>query len=347
MVLELSLGLRDRSHEVLVAGMLQTDEYQEPRYARLERAFLIRPEEYRWPWGVPDMGRRLRRLATGRPFDVMAVHTPTAAVVAAAAGIGIPTFWVLHGYGDITRPPGPRMLARRLGDRWAYRRLGRRVIVVDGAMRAAAAHHLAAREDAIDVVRNGVDLGVFTFHKRAVNAPPVICMVGTLAPVKRVHHGIHAFATVVKRIPSAKLQIVGEGSERPALEALIRELDLTGSVELLGRRGDVPTMLRSARVFWQLSSSEGLPVAIIEAMATGLPVVATDVRGINSVVEHGQTGYLVDLDTYDALVSHTVSLLSNPSLGERLGSAGRERVEREFSVARMVSEYERRFGAAA
>ena len=127
--------------------------------------------------------------------------------------------------------------------------------------------------------------------------------------------------------------VVGDGPDRPAVEEEVRRLGLERAVELVGERDDVPELLATADLFVLSSRSEGLPLSILEAMAAGLPVVASRVGGIPEVVVDGETGLLVPPGDPQRLADAVERLLADPSLRRRLGEAGRRRVAEHFDLA--------------
>jgi glycosyltransferase involved in cell wall biosynthesis len=138
--------------------------------------------------------------------------------------------------------------------------------------------------------------------------------------------------------------MIGDGPLKDACVDLARELGLADAVTFLGARGPdvVRGEMRGARAFVQHSivapsgDSEGTPVAIIEAGATGLPVVSTRHGGIPDVVVEGETGLLVDEQDVDGIAAHMATLLENPALAARMGRAARERIQQEFSMPRRL-----------
>ena len=129
------------------------------------------------------------------------------------------------------------------------------------------------------------------------------------------------------------VQIAGDGPDRPALEAEIARLAAGDRVELLGERADVPELLAAADVFVLPSLSEGMPISVLEAMAAGLPVVASDVGGVGELVRDGETGALVGAGDPAALADALARLASSLAAPARQGKAGRRRVETDFSPA--------------
>jgi glycosyltransferase involved in cell wall biosynthesis len=133
--------------------------------------------------------------------------------------------------------------------------------------------------------------------------------------------------------------LVGDGPALPAIAAAVQEDGLFERVELVGARADIPELLARSDVFVLSSRSEGFPVSILEAMAAGLPVVATDVGGIAEAVEDGETGLLVPAADPEALARALERLLSDADLRRRLGAAGRARALRLFDVKRYRTAY--------
>ena len=135
--------------------------------------------------------------------------------------------------------------------------------------------------------------------------------------------------------PEAHLVYVGEGSWRGELEAGIARAGLTRRVHLAGLRRDVPELLRAFDVFALASRWEGLPRVFPQAMAAGLPIVATRVDGAPDAVTPGDNGWLVDVGDTAAMAKYLRALAGDPAMARRMGAAGRARVD-EFSVERMV-----------
>src|SRR6266540_290407 len=164
-------------------------------------------------------------------------------------------------------------------------------------------------------------------------------MVARLDPIKAHLTAIRACARAAEAVPGLKLIVVGDGPERTAIETFVRENHLSGLVQLLGTRSDVQRLLPAADTILLTSVSEGIPLTIIEAMATGLPVVSTDVGSVADVVTHGVTGLLAPARDDAALANHLVKLGQAPILRAAMGDQGRARAVAEFSEATMAEQY--------
>lgn len=178
-------------------------------------------------------------------------------------------------------------------------------------------------------------------------AAPVIGTVCALRPQKALEVLLEAAALLTRRYPALRVLIVGEGSERSALERRIEESGLGGTVTLLGRRTDVPDVLRAFDLAVCCSDFEGTPLSILEYMEAGLPVVATRVGGVPDLITPGTHGLLVDRRDPAGLAAAAAELLDDPPRAAAMGSRGRVRRRAEFDIAVTVSEIERIYAGLA
>jgi glycosyltransferase involved in cell wall biosynthesis len=169
---------------------------------------------------------------------------------------------------------------------------------------------------------------------------PVVIAVGLLRAQKAFDHLIRAAAALAAEHPGLRVLIAGGGPELESLEALVREVGLTATVMLLGGRDDVPDLLAAADVAVSSSDFEGTPLAVLEYMAAGKAIVATNVGGIPGVIEDGVQGVLVPPRDVEALAAAVTDLLRDPQRRARFGAAARERQQREFTVDATVRRVE-------
>jgi N-acetyl-alpha-D-glucosaminyl L-malate synthase BshA len=197
----------------------------------------------------------------------------------------------------------------------------------------------------IEVIPNFVDLVEHhpegdCEHRKAL-APAgakVIVHVSNFRPVKRVPEVVRVFAGIKKRIP-AVLVLVGDGPERPNTEAVVEELGLHDDVRFLGKLSPVADILRAADLFLLPSMSESFGLSALEAMACGVPVIASAVGGLAEVVENGETGVLVPADQLEQMVDEALDLLTDHDKWCRMRDAAVERAQ-FFTPDRIVPQYE-------
>lgn len=164
--------------------------------------------------------------------------------------------------------------------------------------------------------------------------------VGRLAPQKGQRHLVSAMPALLSRVPGAHLAIVGGGDLEPVLRALARELGVQERVHLLGARRDARAFMHAADAFAMPSIWEGFGIVLLEAMAAGLPIVASRVATIPEVVVDGETGILVPPGDANALADALATLALDRKLAGRYGAAGRRRLEQQFTLEKMVGDTE-------
>lgn len=168
---------------------------------------------------------------------------------------------------------------------------------------------------------------------------PLIGAVGRLWPQKRVRDLIWAMELLHIIRPDAHLLIIGEGPERHALERYVRTIEGTSYMHFLGHRSDVPRILPHLDLFWQGSGYEGMPNAVMEAMAAGVPVIATDIPGTRDLVVHGETGFLYPIRGRKEFCKKSDELLADLPTARRLGAAGQARILKQFPLAPMIESH--------
>jgi glycosyltransferase involved in cell wall biosynthesis len=185
-------------------------------------------------------------------------------------------------------------------------------------------------------VSNGIDLRRFRPRPAPPrNARPVILCVGRLEAVKNQAMLLRALVSLRRR-HDPEVWLVGDGPFRERYEAMVRRLGLADTVRFLGYRYDLPELTAAADVAVLTSLKEGLPRALMEAMAVGVPVVATDVKGSREVVVDGHTGFLVPLDDVDGLGERLAELLGSPVLRWAMGARGVAHARQHFDEERIV-----------
>ncbi len=340
LTLELSVGLREAGHEVLVVTLEDENAHDEPEYAPVEKRSLIAGVSFRWPWHLPWAASRLSALLRAWKPHLVFTHTQNIAVAAALATPGPRIVQVFHSYWEAMGGTPAQQWRRRMLAQWTFGRLGRRGVVVAQPLVENSVRHLGCSPDRIRCVPNGIRLDRFPFVSRtAPAAHPRIGTVGSLTEFKRPDLAIRAFALLKETMPGARLSIVGEGPLRPELERLRGELGLMEDVELPGVCTDVPARLASWDLYWQMSRFEGLSLAVAEAMATGVPVVASDVPGLREMMAGGETGLLVPSGDVRGLAERSAELLASPVRYNGIAAAARAYVERHCDFRRTVAQY--------
>jgi L-malate glycosyltransferase len=178
----------------------------------------------------------------------------------------------------------------------------------------------------IQVISGGIDADRFGSE----GGPPIwdVVFVGRLSPIKQVDLLLRALAVVKREIPGIRAVIVGDGPLRQELETLSAALGLGGVVEFAGQRADVASILGRSRVFVLTSKTEGLSLALMEAMMAGIPAVVSDVGDLGDLVRHGENGFLVDVQTPDGFAERIAALLRDGAMRGRFAEAARSAMEK-------------------
>jgi glycosyltransferase involved in cell wall biosynthesis len=168
----------------------------------------------------------------------------------------------------------------------------------------------------------------------------LVGIVGRIFPIKNHHLFLESAARVSSNADAVRFVIVGDGILRTEMENYARELSITDRVIFTGWRRDLPRIYAGMKVLVVCSDNEGTPVSAIEAMASGVPVVATRVGGLPDIITDGETGYLVPPRDPEALAGAVLRLLQDPELASRMGQAGQTMARERFAVQRLITDTE-------
>jgi len=219
---------------------------------------------------------------------------------------------------------------------------------VSDSVAANMASNLWRRRGNIQVIENGVDLSVFGNAEIGASAAKglegmegkaIVGTVGSFCKQKSHRSLIKAASIVVNAGFDCHFLLIGSGQLRKSLEEQVQRLNLAGNVHFLGSRRDIPELLRAIDVFVLSSLWEGLPIALIEAMAAGLPCVGTKVSGITEALDYGKAGILVPPKDPESLAKAIIDVLRNKERASQLSAAAGERAK-DFSIEACVAEYE-------
>jgi glycosyltransferase involved in cell wall biosynthesis len=293
-----------------------------------------------------DVGTRFRRLsprgvarlrakvAAIRP-DLIVAHGGEAMKYVALAGGGRPVVYNKIGLSaDDLGGAGRRRLYRWLAAR------ADAVVAVSAEVADEVSSLLRVPRERVSVVPNGRDPAIYHPASTGDAEDVVVMWVGALEPGKRPGLFLEAVRRLQPAHASLRAVVVGDGPLRPELAS-----SAPPRTTFLGRRPDVPALLREADLLILTSAGEGFPGVLIEAGMTGVPVVTTAVAGADTIVEDGVTGRIVPVGDLDGLVAATTALLGDPGLRQRMGAAAAERCRRTFTIDASAEGWQRIFDA--
>lgn len=308
---------------------------------------------------------RARRFLRSHATEVLHTHNAMSHYYAVLASRGLPLQRVVstrHGMG-LTRATAQRDVQARSGRNgrleWLYGKsmaFTHTVAAVCETARREYAQRPDLPPEKIVAVPNGIQVDRFEPAsadsrqqlRSALGVPPatqLVGLVGRLTWAKDHATLIRAFGLVQARLPDTALVLVGDGPLRPALAQLAADQGVAGRVFFLGDRNDVDALLRGLDLFAMSSVTEGYSVALLEACATALPIVATDVGGNAEIVHHGSNGWLVPARDPAALAAAIVDILQDPARGQALGRVGRAWALQHGSLRTMARRYGEIYGA--
>ena len=285
--------------------------------------------------------RKLRRLLKGGRFDLVHAHVYASATAAAVAtlGLDVPLVITEHSEGSW------RTWYTRQMSRWAYRR-AKRLVAVSSPIRRLLLEEYGVPPERVILVPNAVTASSDTTLGESPSLSdewlegPLVGVVAQLKPEKGLGTFLEAAAHVSPLLSNVRFLVVGDGPLREELEALAERLDLDRHVRFLGFRSNARALVELLDVLVVPSLSEGAPLVILEAMAAGIPVVASAVGGIPDQIRHEREGLLVPPGNSAALGDALFGLLQDLAHARHLGEAGRQRWASEFSYATMVRRVE-------
>jgi glycosyltransferase involved in cell wall biosynthesis len=340
-VLSEARGVARRGHQVVIAAPAEARIFREAPHYGVEAVAL--------PIGRKRMRGllALRRFLAKRRFDVVNTHSSTDAWLAALACRTLPRAPPIVRTRHISAA-----VARNRATRWLYGSATERIVTTGEKLRLQVIDETAVDASRVVSIPTGVDLGRFRRGDRAAaraglglpaNAK-IVGIVATLRSWKGHRYLLEAIAAL--RRPEVLLVIVGDGPQRSALEALASELRLGDGVRFAGDQADVAPWMHAMDVFCLPSyANEGVPQALMQAMACGLAVVTTPVGSIAEIVADGATGVLVPPEDAARLAAAIASLLDDDSrrhaLGERAANVAADRFGDERMVERMLEVFHR------
>ena len=346
-VFSLAAGMKKRGHNVYLAS---SGGELVPRFIREGIIYLPIPIKTKQEVSPKVLMSLFKLLGFVKEKDIQLIHANTR-VTQVLAGLvnkfsGKTYLSTCHGFFK-------NRLSRRLFPCW-----GRKVIAISEAVKEHLLYDFEVKEEDIKLIHNGIDTDKFRIpacpagrqssgfrvnRKRELGLGngPVVGIIGRLSDVKGHIYLIEAMKSVLEKIPDAQLLIVGEGKMKKELSGLVRRLRIERSVYFLPSVADTGRVLAAMDLFVMPSLKEGLGLSLMEAQASGLAVIGSDVGGIRSLIRDGYNGLLVGPGDAAALSAAILNLLQDKDKAGLLGQNARSFIQENFPEERMISETER------
>lgn len=298
---------------------------------------LPRSLDPRWLIKIARFLRKERIEAVHSHEFAMNIHMAILAKI-----LGLPHVATVHGkknYAD----RGLRRLVYRVISHWSH------IVAVSEDVKNFLVDTVGISAEKVEVIPNGIDVDDYKLEQSEIDSCRaglgcregdfLICAVGNLYPIKGHSFLVEAMHSIVATQPTAKLVIAGRGDEQQHLQQLIDSLGITDNVKLLGFRDDVKSILSSSDLFVMPSLSEGLPLALLEAMASRVPVVVTDVGGMPQVIEHQRTGLVVPPSDSAGLRNSIATMMSDQAVANAMADAAYRELGVSYSMVTMLRRY--------
>lgn len=277
----------------------------------------------------------MRKIIKNISPDLVHLHSSKAGILGrlVARSLGVPVIFTAHGWAFTEGVSQKRRTMYKYIEQ-AMAFFASRIITVSDYDRDIALRSGVGSEKLITTVHNGVPAVTQKEIKGQNVSVPKMIMVARFDEQKDQSCLVTALALLKDMCWS--LEFVGDGPSLANVKKLVREFDLEDRVIFSGSCDDVPQRLASAQLFLLITNWEGLPLTILEAMRSGLPVIASDVGGVSEAIDNGQTGYLVTRSDVQGLAVAIRTMLGSSDLRSSMGTSGREKFERQFSFDTML-----------
>lgn len=295
---------------------------------------------------------RLRELFTAERYDLIHVHTPVAAFLGrylAKATHQGPVVYTAHGFHFYKGAPLKNWLIYYTAEKIAARWTDSLIVMNSEDYSLGQRLGFTPGKNLFQTHGVGVDIGEFSrFPSDRIcirtelgiaNDEPVVLCIGELSLRKNQDFLLDGWAIVGRTFNSGHLLLVGTGKRLEALSCRVRDEQIP-RVHFLGYRKDIPELLAEADIVTLVSKHEGLPRCLMEAMSAGKPIIASNVRGNRDLVEHGTTGFLVDLGDRASLVLALRTLMVDANLRSSMGAAGKRKIQ-DYDLKYVVAEVEK------
>jgi glycosyltransferase involved in cell wall biosynthesis len=280
---------------------------------------------------------KIREIADSSQADVVHAHGYKADIFVYLALRGTQVCYVATCHNWLDNDWRSRLYGRL--DRWILPKYYRVAAVSEEVARRLQC--AGVRSHRIELIGNGIDLQSFQLaeQRSELQTNAVVGFVGRLSSEKGPDVFLRAAQEVSRSDPNVQFLIAGDGPQKSALESLSRDLGIEGKIRFLKHVTNMPALYQKLDLLVSASRREGLPIAILEAMASGVPVIATTVGDIPRIIDHGHTGLLAPPDAPQALGRAVLQLLEDPIKRGQLRVAARKEIVEHYSVDRMCTNY--------
>jgi len=308
LALELASSQEFLKSSITIVSWLKKNEYKEKKYSQVEYIYILDEKHYKWIFSLPSSSRKLKILLQGISPQAVFIFSHSVLWLAFLSGYRTIYINIIQGFGQISQKKYLKKAIYSFVDKISAKSLKFRIISPTRELSNKSLEYFGIKKSNGEVIPNGVEINK-SYERSLNNKKFVISMLGTLSKHKGQHLALKPFLSILENHPSCELNIIGDGILKYELISEVKSLSLEKNVKIMGRRDDAFEIISNSNILWHLSRSEGMPLAVIEAMALGLPIVAFNVRGVRDVVENGKNGFLCDYGNLEQISSSTIQLI--------------------------------------
>jgi glycosyltransferase involved in cell wall biosynthesis len=339
-LLELCLSQINNGDTPKILSLYGRNDYKENKYSNVEVMNIV-SDDSRYLFSLKTFARGISHELIAHKYHAIIIHSRSAIVPLLITNINTPLIYIIQGNHYASPYVSLSNSVYYLLERLVVKVKNLHIVVPNYAMLDPVIDTYRMNKGNVHCIANGVDTDFFSFRKNKPNPNTVykIAVIGTLHQGKNVNLSIDAFQELLRFKDNVSLLIVGEGAEARNIVNLISKYGLQDKISMMGEVNNIHELYHEIDLLWSFSSSEGLPTVLLESMASGVPVVASNVIGNKDIIEHGVNGFLFELDNVGDAAQYSAELFNDEKARERVIFSARKIIESNFSIKSMRAQY--------
>ena len=339
-LLELCLSQINSGNAPKILSLYEHNDYKEDKYSCIEVMNIV-SDDKRYLISLKTFARAISHELLTHKYNAIIIHSRSAIVPLLINRINIPLIYIIQGNHYASPHVSLSNSVYYFLERLVVKFKNLHIVVPNYAMLDPVIDTYDMNKGNVHLIANGLDTDYFAFNKIKPNPNTVfkIAIIGTLHQGKNVNLSITAFQELLRFKDNVSLLIVGQGVEEKNIADLILKYGLKDKVKMMGEVNNIHDFYHEIDLLWSFSSSEGLPTVLLEAMASGVPVVASNVIGNKDIIEHGVTGFLFELDKIEDAAQYAAEIFNDEILAKRVTLSARKVIESKFSIKSMRAQY--------
>lgn len=339
-LLELCLSQIDNGDTPKILSLYGHNDYKEDKYTEID-VMSVLSSHNRYLFSLKKLAKAISLELQSTKYNAIMIHSRSAIIPLLITRIHIPLIYIIQGNHYANPYVSLSNSVYYLLEKIVVKFENLHIVVPNYAMLTPVINTYGLSNERVHCIANGVDTNFFSFrgNKLKENSINKIAIIGTLHKGKNVDLSIEAFQELLRLNSNVLLLIIGKGEEEKSIVELISKKDLKGKIKMLGEVDNIHDYYHNIDLLWSFSSSEGLPTVLLEAMSSGVPVIASNVIGNRDIIENKVTGFLFELDKIKSAAQCAEKLFDDKVLFERITFSARKTIESKYSIKSMSTQY--------